>query len=155
MALSYIGNSAYSAQTLTISLNGLASGSAVASSTFTCPSQGTSPFEFYDTCDVRVNLGAATTLGTTAPVQLIGKVIAARDGTNLEYWTASGGLILPTNVSVSMTVPNTGVSAQYLDIPGLPAFPGTIAVVILNGLGVALPASGVSATAYFYMSATG
>ena len=153
MALSYIGNSAYSAQTLTISLNGLASGSAVASSTFACPSAGSG--EYYDTCDVRVNLGAATTLGTTAPVQLIGKVIAARDGTNLEYWTASGGLILPTNYSSPITVPNTGVSAQYLDIPGLSAFPGTIAVVILNGLGVALPASGVTATAYFYMSATG
>ena len=78
------------------------------------------------------------------------------DGTNLPYIAPSNGVIVGAETTAWQTYLESG-TGQYLDIPGLPLLPGAtdIAVAILNGLGVALPSTGVTATLYPRMGAVG
>lgn len=145
MTITPSGNSPYgTAVALTITLNGLASGAAAVSSAFACPSDAGGAY--YDMADIRINLGAETPLGTTAPVYVQALCIAELDGANLPFTAASNGQIFPPNGSTQASYP-TSVTAQYLDIYGLPLLPGAtdIAIVILNNLGVTMPPIAVPA----------
>ncbi|WP_287759621.1 hypothetical protein [Acidiphilium sp.] len=155
MAITPAGNSPYgTGVTLTITLDGVTSGSLALSLSFACPADAAGTY--YDTADIRINLGAATALGTTAPVYVQALCVAVLDGTNTPFIAASNGQIFPPNGSTQASYP-TSVTAQYLDIYDLPLLPGAtdIAIVILNNLGVTLPASGVTATLYPRMGAFG
>ena len=155
MTITPSGNSPYgTAVALTITLNGITSGAAAVSSAFAPPVDAAGTY--YDTADLRINLGAPTPLGTTAPIYVQAVCIAELDGTNLPFTVASNGQIFPPNGSTQASYP-VSITAQYLDIYGLPLLPGAtdIAIVILNNLGVTLPASGVTATLYPRMGALG
>jgi hypothetical protein len=155
MTITPSGNSPYGADvTLTIALNGMTSGSLALSAAFACPADAAGTY--YDTADIRINLGAPTPLGTTAPVFVQALCVAELDGTNTPFLAASSGQIFPPNGSTQASYP-ASVSAQYLDIYGIPLLPGAtdIAIAILNNLGVTLPTSGVTATLYPRMGALG
>ena len=155
MAITPAGNSPYgTGVTLTITLDGVTSGALATSTAFAPPADAAGTY--YDTADIRINLGAATALGTTPPVYVQALCIAELDGANLPFIAANNGQIFPPNGSTQASYP-ASVTAQYLDIYDLPLLPGAtdIAIVILNNLGVTLPASGVTATLYPRMGALG
>lgn len=139
MAITPAGNSPYgTGVTLTITLDGVTSGALATSTAFAPPADAAGTY--YDTADIRINLGAPTPLGTTAPVYVQALCIAELDGANLPYVVASNGQIFPPNGSTQASYP-ASITAQYLDIYDLPLLPGAtnIAIVILNNLGVTLP----------------
>ena len=155
MAITPSGNSPYGTPVpLTITLNGITSGSLAMSSAFACPSDAAGTY--YDICDLRINLGAATALGTAAPVYVQALCVAELDGTSTPFLAASGGQIFPPSRSANAPYP-ASVTAQILDIYDLLLLPGAtnIAIAILNNLGITLPASGVTATLYPRMGALG
>lgn len=155
MTITPSGNSPYGTDVaLSIALDGMTSGSLALSAAFACPADAAGTY--YDTADIRINLGALTALGTTAPVFVQALCVAALDGTNTPFLAASNGQIFPPNGSTQASYP-ASVSAQYLDIYGVPLLPGAtdIAIAILNNLGVTLPTSGVTATLYPRMGALG
>ena len=155
MTITPNGNSPYGSDVvLTITLNGITSGAAAISSAFAPPVDAAGTY--YDTADIRINLGAATALGTAAPVYVQALCVAELDGTNLPFLAASNGQIFPPTGSTQASYP-ASITAQYLDIYGVPLLPGAtdIAIVVLNNLGITLPASGVTATLYPRMGALG
>ena len=155
MTITPSGNSPYgTAVALTITLNGITTGSLALSAAFVPPVDAAGTY--YDTGDLRINLGAATALGTTPPVYVQALCVAELDGANTPFLGANNGQIFPPNGSTQASYP-TSVTAQYLDIYGLPLLPGAtnIAIVLLNNLGITLPASGVTATLYPRMGALG
>ena len=155
MTITPSGNSPYgTAVALTITLNGITTGSLALSSAFAPPVDAAGTY--YDTADIRINLGAATALGTAAPVYVQALCVAELDGTNLPFLAASNGQIFPPTGSTQASYP-ASITAQYLDIYGVPLLPGAtdIAIVVLNNLGITLPASGVTATLYPRMGALG
>lgn len=153
MTETYFGNSALQPVTLSYTtLNGLVSGSFATSAVFACPSQGSG-----EACErgfVRINFGAAFTMSSTAPVIIQAKCVSQADGTNLPNLYASGGQLYPPDGVGQATFPATGVAPEWVDIP-VELLPGNIAIAILNQTGNPFPASGVTATLYAYMTATG
>lgn len=154
MTTTPVGNSPYgTAIPLTITLAGVGTGGMAVSSAFTPPSDAAGTY--YDTADIRVNLGAATALGTTAIPYLQAGCVAELDGTNLPYIAPSNGTIVGAETTAWQNYLESG-TGEYLDIPGLPLLPGPnpIAVAILNGLGITIP-TGTTATLYPRMGAVG
>ena len=155
MTITPSGNSPYgTAVALTITLNGITSGAAAVSSAFACPVDAGGAY--YDMADIRINLGTATPLGTTAPVYLQAACIAELDGANFGAAGAANGQIY-SGGQIAVAPYPTSLTEQYLDIFNLLLLPGAtnIAIVILNNLGITLPASGVTATLYPRMGALG
>ena len=155
MTITPSGNSPYGSDiVLTITLNGITNGAAAVSSAFACPSDAAGAY--YDMADIRINLGAATALGTTAPVYLQAACIAQLDGTNFGAAGAVNGQIY-SGGQIAVAPYPTSLTEQYLDIYNLLLLPGAtnIAIVVLNNLGITLPTTGVTATLYPRMGALG
>ena len=155
MTITPSGNAPYgTAVALTITLNGVTSGAAAVSSAFACPVDAGGAY--YDMADLRINLGAATALGTTAPVYLQAACIAQLDGTNFGAAGAANGQIY-SGGQIAVAPYPISLTEQYLDIFTLLLLPGAtnIAIVVLNNLDITLPASGVTATLYPRMGALG
>ena len=145
MTITPSGNSPYgTAVALTITLNGVTSGAAAVSAAFACPSDAAGAY--YDMADIRINLGAPTPLGTTAPVYLQAACIAELGGTNFGAAGAANGQIY-SGGQVAVAPYPTNLTEQYLDIFNLLLLPGAtnIAIVILNNLGVTMPPIAVPA----------
>ncbi len=147
------GGTVWAPTAWTVSLLGLASGAGSVSPAIdnTVATIGSAA---YDLGALLIDLGASTALGTALPVTLQATILDAVDGTNYEATFVSGSTIYPL-VGFSQASFPASVSAQIITIKGLPLLPNLFKVALLNTLGVALPASGVTSTFFRYRGQAG
>ncbi len=156
MTTTLIGQAPYVAVSPTITLNGLANGTVAKSSAIAVPT--TPGGNYYTRARVEINLGAATAVGTgTGPYNLQAVLFGSAAGTTVVPPDGvSNGQIYPITGSRigGNTIPST--STQLLVIDDLPVDPmADVFLAVLNNLGVALPASGVTCTVYFTTDSAG
>ena len=108
----------------------------------------------YEFADLFINLGTATTLGTTAPVNVQACAIFAENGTNYETSYASSGQLYPLWSVRQASFPTSGVSASVIIVPSIPLRSSLGEIVVLNNTGVAFPST-VTATLYGYYGQIG
>ena len=98
----------------------------------------------YEYADLVIDLGTATTFGTTAPVFVSAATLFAEDGTNYEDSFAVSGQLYPISNTRQQTYPSSGVSASIIVIPALPLRSTLGKVIVYNGSAVAFPAGSVA-----------
>ncbi len=108
----------------------------------------------YEIADLLINLGASTALGTTGNPSISAVVLASLDGTNYMSAYAAGTQLYPlADQRMWSAAPST--SAQFIIVPNLQLRSTSLMIAIINNLGVALPASGVTATLFRFREQAG
>ena len=108
----------------------------------------------YEYADLAIDLGTATTFGTTAPVFVSAATLFAEDGTNYEDAFAVSGQLYPLWSVRQASFPTRGVSASVIIVPSIPLRLILGKIVVLNNTGVAFPST-VTATLYGYYGQIG
>ena len=129
-----------------IGLQGLANGSVAATAAFD-NTEATIGSAAYDLCHLLVNLGAPTTVAGAGVPNIQAVATFAVDGTNYEAAYASAALLYPTEGMRQKAV-GDGATVQFLLIQNIPLLSSLAKINLLNELGVAFPASGVTANLY-------
>ena len=147
------GGTVWAPTAWTVSLLGLANGASSVSPSIdnTVATIGSAA---YDVGVLEINLGASTALGTALPVTLQAAILNAVDGTNYDAAFVSGTTLYPLETWSQASFP-ASVSGQIIIVKNLPLLPNLFKVALLNTLGVAFPASGVTSTFYRYRGRAG
>lgn len=124
------------------SMNALASGSyALGAAIDNRPTAGS--VVSYDVADLTITLSSAVTAGSSGPYLSV-YILPAVDGTN--YPSPPGGTAgaAPTNLLAGTYQGVASTSTQTIVVGNIPIPPQLFKVMILNALGVALPATNTS-----------
>lgn len=108
----------------------------------------------YTEAVLQIDLGTATTLGSSGFPTLAAVPLDALDGTNYVQAFNNAGQLYPLDHQRQATFP-ASASTRFIHIRGLLLRPALTKIALINNLGITLPSSGVSATFYRLLQQAG
>ena len=101
----------------------------------------------YDEGFLQIDLGAATTVGSTLPISVSAVALDSLDGTNFTPAYVSGTTLYPLDYQRAQSF-GASVSQRFIHVRGIVLRPALTKIAIINNLGVAFPATAVTTTFY-------
>ncbi len=96
---------------------------------------------------LQIDLGAPVTFGTALPIAVSAVALDSFDGVNFTPAFSAGVTLYPLDYQCTQCF-GASIAQQFIHVRGIFLYPSLIKIAIINNLGVAFPATGVTTTFY-------